>query len=241
MTVAISGMIQRSAVCAALLAVVAGCGGGDAPKPAGGSPAPPPPDPLILVVGTSLTAGLGLDPAEAYPALLQQKVDSAGYHYRVVNRGVSGETSAGARQRVEWLMRQPVAVLILETGANDGLRGLDPDSLRANIEAIVRRARAQRPPPAILLLGMEAPPNLGTEYTTRFRAAYREAATALDVPLVPFLLEGVGGIDSLNQADGIHPTSAGQRRVADLVWKALLPLLRRESPAESAGAASGKG
>jgi acyl-CoA thioesterase-1 len=177
-------------------------------------------------VGTSLTAGLGLDPSEAYPAVLQQKIDSAGLNYRVVNRGVSGETSAGARQRVDWLMQQQVAVLILETGANDGLRGLDPDSVLANIEAIVRRARQQRPPPGILLIGMEAPPNLGANYTTRFRAVYREAAATLDVPLVPFLLEGVGGIDSLNQADGIHPTAEGQRRIADLVWKALLPLLR---------------
>ena len=140
---------------------------------------------------------------------------------------MSGETSAGALQRVDWLMRQPVAVLILETGANDGLRGLDPDSLRANIDAIVRRARRQAPPPAILLLGMEAPPNLGSEYTARFRAVYQDASRELGVPLVPFLLAGVGGVDSLNQADGIHPTAAGQRQVAALVWEALEPLLRR--------------
>jgi acyl-CoA thioesterase-1 len=220
-------MIQPFAAGAAILAALAGCGGGDTPKPAGSSPVAAPAAPLILVVGTSLTAGLGLDPSEAYPAVLQQKIDSAGLDYRVVNRGVSGETSAGARQRVDWLMRQPVAVLILETGANDGLRGLDPDSLRVNIEAIVRRARQQRPPPAILLLGMEAPPNLGADYTARFRAVYREAAADLGVPLVPFLLQGVGGIDSLNQADGIHPTAAGQRRVADLVWSALRPLLQQ--------------
>ncbi len=124
-------------------------------------------------------------------------------------------------------MRQPVAVLILETGANDGLRGLDPDSLRANIDAIVQRARRQAPPPAILLLGMEAPPNLGSEYTVRFRAVYQDASRELGVPLVPFLLAGVGGVDSLNQADGIHPTAAGQRQVAALVWEALEPLLRR--------------
>jgi acyl-CoA thioesterase-1 len=222
-------MIQHSAAGAALLAALAGCGGGDTPKSVDSSPAAAPAAPQILVVGTSLTAGLGLDPSEAYPAVLQQKIDSAGLEYRVVNRGVSGETSAGARQRVDWLMRQPVAVLILETGANDGLRGLDPDSVRANIEAIVRRARQQRPPPGILLLGMEAPPNLGAEYTTRFRSVYREAAADLAVPLVPFLLEGVGGVDSLNQADGIHPTAEGQRRVADMVWVALRPLLK-EAP-----------
>jgi acyl-CoA thioesterase I len=229
MTFAISRMIQHSAAGAALLAALAGCGGGDTPKSVDSSPAAAPAAPQILVVGTSLTAGLGLDPSEAYPAVLQQKIDSAGLEYRVVNRGVSGETSAGARQRVDWLMRQPVAVLILETGANDGLRGLDPDSVRANIEAIVRRARQQRPPPGILLLGMEAPPNLGAEYTTRFRSVYREAAADLAVPLVPFLLEGVGGVDSLNQADGIHPTAEGQRRVADMVWVALRPLLK-EAP-----------
>ena len=179
------------------------------------------------MVGTSLTAGLGLDPSQAYPAVLQEKIDSAGLNYVVVNRGVSGETSAGARQRVDWLMRQPVAVLILETGGNDGLRGLTPDSLRANIEAIVHRARLQKPPPTILLLGMEAPPNLGPEYTAQFRAAFQEAARDLDVPLVPFLLAGVAGVDSLNQADGIHPTAAGQRIVANLVWDALRPLLTR--------------
>jgi len=227
MTFPMSRMIQPFAAGAALLAALAGCGGGDTPKAADSSPPAAPAAPLILVVGTSLTAGLGLDPSEAYPAVLQQKIDSAGLDYRVVNRGVSGETSAGARQRVDWLMQQPVAVLILETGANDGLRGLDPDSLRVNIEAIVRRARQQRPPPVILLLGMEAPPNLGADYTGRFRAVYREAAADLGVPLVPFLLQGVGGIDSLNQADGIHPTAAGQRRVADLVWSALRPLLRQ--------------
>jgi acyl-CoA thioesterase-1 len=220
-----SRMIPRTAWLALLAGIVAGCGGPDAPKATGGSPRPAAPAPLVLVVGTSLTAGLGLDPSEAYPALLQQKIDSAGMRFRVVNRGVSGETSAGARQRVDWLMRQPVAVLVLETGANDGLRGLDPDSLRINLEAIVRRARQQVPPPAILLLGMEAPPNLGADYAARFRAAYRTAARDLDVPLVPFLLAGVAGVDSLNQADGIHPTAAGQRQVAALVWTALRPLL----------------
>ncbi len=217
--------MHRMILYSAALAALAGCRGPDTPKAADSSSAAVSSPPLILVVGTSLTAGLGLDPSEAYPAVLQQKIDSAGLTYRVVNRGVSGETSAGALQRVDWLMRQPVAVLILETGANDGLRGLDPDSLRANIDAIVMRARRQDPPPAILLLGMEAPPNLGAEYTARFRAVYQDASRELGVPLVTFLLAGVGGVDSLNQADGIHPTAAGQRQVAALVWKALEPLL----------------
>ncbi len=229
MTFAFPRMIQPSAAFASLLLMLAGCGGGDAPKPAEAAAEAAPPVPLILVVGTSLTAGLGLDPSDAYPAVLQRKIDSAGLAFRVENRGVSGETSTGARQRVDWLMQQPVAVLILETGANDGLRGLDPDSVRANLEAIVRRVRQQVPPPAVILLGMEAPPNLGPAYAARFRAAYREAAANLEVPLVPFLLMGVGGVDSLNQADGIHPTAAGQRMIAALVWEALRPLLEQRS------------
>ncbi len=223
-------MIPRSLHAAALSAALTACGGTDAPKVAGGFQASAAPAPLILVVGTSLTAGLGLDPSEAYPALLQQMIDSAGLRYRVVNRGVSGETSAGALQRIDWLFRQPVGVLILETGANDGLRGLDPDSLRANIEAIVRRARQQVPPPTLLVLGMEAPPNLGRDYGARFRAAYRDAARELGVPLVPFLLAGVGGVDSLNQADGIHPTAAGQQRIAEIIWNTLGPLLNARKP-----------
>jgi acyl-CoA thioesterase-1 len=220
-------MIPRFAPAAALAMTLAGCGGSETPKPPEGSQATGGPAPLILVVGTSLTAGLGLDPSQAYPALLQAKIDSAGFRYQVVNRGVSGETSAGALHRVDWLFRQQVAVLILETGANDGLRGLEPDSLRANLEAIVQRARRQVPPPAVLLLGMEALPNMGRDYGERFRSAYRDAARQLGVPLVPFLLEGVGGYDSLNQEDGIHPTAAGQHRVSDLIWPALLPLLER--------------
>lgn len=219
-------MIPPFVLLAGLATALTACG--DAKRPVADPPPAPPTatPPLVLVVGTSLTAGLGLDPSEAYPALLQQKVDSAGLHFRVVNRGVSGETSAGARQRVDWLLRQPVAVLVLETGANDGLRGLSPDSLRANLESIVRRARAADPSPAVLLLGMEAPPNLGPRYTAAFRQAYRDAARDLDVPLVPFLLADVGGVDSLNQADGIHPTAGGQRLLADLVWESLLPILR---------------
>ncbi len=181
----------------------------------------------VVIIGTSLTAGLGLDPDQAYPALLQQKVDSAGLDFRVVNAGVSGETSAGSRRQAEWLLgQQPVSVLVIETGANDGLRGLDVDSMRANIQVIIDRARAMQPPPLIVLVGMEAPPNLGATYTRRFRQAYRDIAEKNGIPLVPFLLEGVAGIDSLNQADGIHPTAAGQRRLAENVWQILGPTLR---------------
>ena len=192
-------------------------------------PAPPVPEGgrgRVVFVGTSLTAGLGLDPSQAYPALLQRKIDSAGLRFTAVNAGVSGETSAGARRRIDWLLQEPAAVLVIETGANDGLRGLDVDSLQANIQAIIDRARRQTPPPRIVLVGMEAPPNYGLQYVRRFRAVYPELARRNRVALVPFLLQGVAGVDSLNQADMMHPTAAGQRRVAETVWPALERVLR---------------
>jgi acyl-CoA thioesterase-1 len=181
--------------------------------------------PVILFAGTSLTAGLGLDPSEAYPALVQEKLDAAGLRYRVVNAGVSGETSAGARRRVEWLLRQPMAVLVLETGANDGLRGQDPDATRANIQAILDAARRQAPPPRLVLAAMEALPNYGEAYRRRFRAIYPELAKANGATLLPFLLEGVAGDPTLNQPDGIHPTAEGHAQIAANVWKTLRPIL----------------
>ena len=181
----------------------------------------------MVFLGTSLTAGLGLEPEQAFPALIQQKIDSAGLEYRVVNAGVSGETSAGARRRVEWLLRQPVSVLVVETGANDGLRGLPPDSLRANIQAVFDRAKALRPTPKLVLVGMQVPPNLGRAYSQRFQAIYPELARENGAELVPFLLEGVGGIARLNQPDGIHPTAEGQRIMAETVWRVLEPVLRK--------------
>lgn len=180
-----------------------------------------------MFLGTSLTAGLGLDPDQAYPALIQRKIDSAGLPFEAVNAGVSGETSAGARRRIDWILRQPVSVLVIETGANDGLRGLEVDSLRANIEAMIEDARRLSPPPAIVLLGMRAPPNMGFGYTRRFREVYADLAEEHDLPLVPFLLDGVAGLSSLNQADMIHPTAKGQQRMAELVWEILAPVLRR--------------
>jgi acyl-CoA thioesterase I len=180
----------------------------------------------VVFLGTSLTAGLGLDPEQAYPALIQQKLDSARLPYVAVNAGVSGETSAGARRRIDWVLRQPVAVLVIETGANDGLRGLDVDSLRANIEAIIARANQQRPRPRILLAQMRALPNYGAAYTRRFEAVYRDIARQYDIPLIPFLLDGFAGVDSLNQADNLHPTAAGHREMADRVWRVLRPELQ---------------
>jgi acyl-CoA thioesterase-1 len=181
--------------------------------------------PVILFVGTSLTAGLGLDPDEAFPALLQHRIDAAGLRYRVVNAGVSGETSAGARRRLGWLLRQPVAVLVLETGANDGLRGQDPVATRENIQAIFDEAKRQQPSPKLVLAGMEALPNYGEDYRRRFRAIYPELARANHATLVPFLLDGVAGEARLNQPDGIHPTAEGHALVAANVWKSLRPLL----------------
>ncbi len=181
--------------------------------------------PVIMFVGTSLTAGLGVEPGEAYPARIQQKIDSAGLHYRVVNAGVSGETSAGALRRVDWLLRDPVAILVLETGANDGLRGQDPDSIRANIQAFIDRVHAEQPATKVVLVGMYAMPNLGRGYVDRFERIYPAVAQANHLPMVPSLLHGVAGVDSLNQADGIHPTPAGHRILAENVWQTLRPLL----------------
>jgi acyl-CoA thioesterase-1 len=184
-------------------------------------------DPVVLMIGTSLTAGLGLDPAESYPALVQRKADSAGLHVRVVNAGLSGETSAGALRRLDWLMQGPIALVMLETGANDALRGLDVDSSRANLRAIVRKVRAARPAALVYLAQMEAPPNLGPEYTARFHEMFPAVAREERATLMPFLLDRVAGIPNLNQGDGIHPNVEGERIVADNVFRALLPGLQR--------------
>jgi acyl-CoA thioesterase-1 len=218
-----------------LLVALAGPGcGGDSRKgaPAASLPAVAPGDasaapavvderPVLLFVGTSLTAGHGLEVSEAFPAVVQRKLDAAGLDYRVVNAGVSGETSAGARRRIDWLLRQPVAVLVLETGANDGLRGQDPEATRANIQAIFDRSREHEPPPKLALVAMEALPNYGADYRQRFRAIYPDLAEANDAVLIPFFLEGVAGEPELNLPDGIHPNAEGQKRVAENVWKAL--------------------
>jgi acyl-CoA thioesterase-1 len=230
-------MISANPAALAGLALVgfalAACRGAARPGPLPSVAASPAPDasapadgrPVVLFVGTSLTAGYGLDPSEAFPALVQQKIDAAGLRYRVVNAGVSGETSAGARRRMGWLLRQPVAVLVLETGANDGLRGQQPEATRENIQAIFDTARRQRSPPKLVLAAMEALPNYGEEYRRRFRAIYAALASSNGATLVPFLLDGVAGDPRLNQADGIHPTAEGDRRVAENVWKVLRPLL----------------
>ena len=225
-------MISRYGWKSLLTLAIAGCGAEERVPVTGEPPARVEGERgRIVFLGTSLTAGLGLDPDQAYPALIQRKVDSAGLPLEVVNAGVSGETSAGARRRIDWLLREPASVLVIETGANDGLRGLEVDSLRSNIQAIIDEARRQRPSPSILLLGMRAPPNLGATYTRGFQRVYAELAEANEVPLVPFLLQDVAGLASLNQADLIHPTADGQRRMAETVWRALEPILRSGSRA----------
>ena len=225
-------MISRSAL--ALLLLAAGCRAADDRRPAEESPEGTEgregARPVVLFVGTSLTAGLGVDLSQAYPALVQRRIDDAGLDFAVHNAGVSGESSAGARRRIDWVLRQqPAAVLVVETGANDGLRGLAPDALRANLEAILDRATRQDPAPALVVVGMEAPPNLGREYTTRFREVFRAVAQEKGAAYVPFLLQGVAGIDSLNQGDGIHPTASGQEIIAETVWSVLEPILRARS------------
>ena len=180
----------------------------------------------VVFIGTSLTAGLGLDPDSAYPARIQRKADSAGLEVLVVNAGVSGETSAGALRRIDWVLREPADVVVLETGANDGLRALRVDSTRANIEGIVRKIKASLPRARIALVQMEAPPNLGPRYTADFHAMFPGVARGEGLTLVPFLLADVAGVARLNQADGIHPNDAGERIVADHVWKVLEPVVR---------------
>ena len=179
----------------------------------------------IVFVGTSLTAGLGLEPDSAYPMLIQRKIDSAGLRFEVTNAGVSGETSSGLLDRLDWLLRGSPAVLVLETGANDGLRGIPVGTLRANLEKAVDRIRTQLPNTRLLLVQMEALPNLGPKYAADFHAAYVDVAKEKGVTLLPFLLAGVAGQRELNQGDGVHPNNRGERIVADHMWRALRPVL----------------
>ena len=178
--------------------------------------------PALLFIGTSLTAGYGLDPDDAFPAVVGRMLDSAGHPARIFNSGISGETSAGARARIEWVLRQPADVVVLETGANDGLRGLSVNAARDNIQAILDRIRTTKPRARVLLVQMEALPNLGATYTGAFRAIYPELAKKNRVELVPFMLAGVAGIPSLNQEDGVHPNRAGARIVARHIYDAII-------------------
>ena len=193
-----------------------------APPAAPASPAAPA-KPRIVCLGDSLTAGLGVAPDEAYPAQLAARLRAAGLDYEVVNAGVSGDTSAGGLRRLDWSMTGDVQVLVVALGANDGLRGLPPKDLRANLARIIEAARARQV--RVVLAGMEAPPNFGAVYTQDFRDVYRELARTYDVTLIPFFLDGVAGVPALNQADGIHPNADGQRIVASTIWRAVAPLV----------------
>ncbi|HJO03827.1 MAG TPA: arylesterase [Acidobacteriota bacterium] len=180
----------------------------------------------IVFLGDSLTAGFGLEPEEAFPALIQKRIDESGWPYRVVNAGSSGESSAGGLRRVDWLLRGPMRVLVLELGANDGLRGTPVESTRSNLEAIIDKARLAKPGVVIVIAGMMVPPNLGEPYASDFRQLFPAIAAANSTELIPFLLEGGGGRPEYNLADGIHPNAEGHRIVAGNVWAVLEPLLR---------------
>ncbi|MVN77052.1 arylesterase [Hymenobacter sp. HMF4947] len=182
--------------------------------------------PAILFFGDSITAGFGVEPDQAYPALIAQALDSLHLPYTAVNAGLSGETSAGGRSRINWVLsRQPVSVFVLELGGNDGLRGLPLANTRKNLQAIIDTVRRQSPQSRIVLAGMQIPPNMGPAYAADFKKLYGDIATKNHLLLIPFLLEGVGGITRLNQRDGIHPTPEGHRLVARTVWRTLKPLL----------------
>lgn len=180
---------------------------------------------VILFFGDSITAGFGIDPEQAFPALVQQQIDAAGWPWRVVNAGVSGETSAGGMRRIDWLLRQRVDVLVLELGGNDGLRGIPVATTRANLQAIIDRTRDRYPAVRVVIAGMQMPPNLGADYVAAFAGLYPELAAANGAALIPFLLDGVAGVPELNLPDGIHPTPAGHRIVAANVWAVLEGLL----------------
>jgi acyl-CoA thioesterase-1 len=221
--------LPGSALLLALLA--AGCHSDSTPTtqtaaPAAAEAPAPKSQAAILFFGDSITAGLGVEPDEAYPALIGERVDSLHLPYTVVNAGLSGETSAGGRSRINWVLsRQPVGVFVLELGGNDGLRGLPLADTRKNLQAIIDTVRRKAPQAKIVLAGMQIPPNMGPAYAADFKTLYGEIAAKNKLTLIPFLLENVGGIAKLNQRDGIHPTPAGHKLVARTVWRTLQPIL----------------
>jgi acyl-CoA thioesterase-1 len=182
--------------------------------------------PAIVAFGDSLTAGYGLNPDDSFTALLQRKLDENGYRYRVVNAGVSGDTSAGGLRRIDWSLEGDVKFLILELGGNDGLRGLPIAEMKKNLAQTIERAQARGV--TVILAGMEAPPNMGVEYTREFRQAFRDLAKQYETPLIPFFLEGVGGRAEYNQPDGIHPNAEGEKVMTENVWRVLEPALSKE-------------
>ncbi len=180
----------------------------------------------IVFFGNSLTAAYGLDPAQGFPALIQDKLDALGYDYEVINAGVSGETSAGGLGRVDWILKNPVDIFVLELGANDGLRGIDPQSTHKNLQAIIDKVKDNYPEAKIVIAGMLAPPNMGPKFTKAFQQIYPDLASKNDAALIPFLLLNVAGEPTLNLPDGIHPTAEGQKIVAKNVWEVLQGVVR---------------
>ena len=181
----------------------------------------------IVVLGDSITAGFGLDPGQAYPALLQQKIDAAKLPFTVANAGLSGDTTAGGLRRIDWALGDGADALIIALGGNDGLRGLSPKQTEENLLGIIKKARAKSPGISVIIAGMQMPENMGREFVEKFGAVFPRVAAEAQVTLMPFLLEGVGGVPELNQADMIHPTPEGQKKVAENVWKVLEKVLRK--------------
>lgn len=214
----------------AFISLLSACGDGD--KPSQSSQQNPSRDSIvaakkktIIFFGNSLTAGYGLSPSQAFPAIIQRKIDSLGLPYQVVNAGVSGETSAGGKTRIDWILRQPVDIFVLELGANDGLRGIPLSETRKNLQEIVDKVKSKNPDTKLVFAGMQIPPNMGQDYTTEFKNIYTDLAAKNDMALVPFLLEGVGGEPGMNLEDGIHPNEVGHQIVAMNLWRQLEKLL----------------
>jgi acyl-CoA thioesterase-1 len=180
----------------------------------------------ILFLGDSITAGYGLEPSQAYPALIQAKIDAKGWNFKAINAGQSGDTTAGGLNRLNWLLKSRIDVLLLELGGNDGLRGLPTETSKKNLQAIVDSTKKKYPEAKIILGGMKVPPNMGADYAKQFNAIFPELANKNQAALIPFILEGVGGVRELNLADGIHPTAKGHERVAANVWKVMEPVLK---------------
>lgn len=180
----------------------------------------------ILFFGDSITAGYGIDKDQAFPALIQEKLDSLNWNARAINAGLSGETSSGGLRRIDWLLQQRIDIMVLELGANDGLRGIDLDLTDSNLQAIIDRTRSVYPEVKIVIAGMQVPPNLGKDYTDQFRTMFFRLAENNDATLIPFILEGVAGIPGLNLPDGIHPTPDGHQIMAGTVWETIRPLIK---------------
>lgn len=179
----------------------------------------------ILFFGDSISAGYGIQPQQAFPAVIQDKIDSLDLNYEVINGGLSGETSAGGLRRISWVLQRDIDIMILELGGNDGLRGIDLSSTKENLQQIIDRAKAKNPDMKIIIAGMQVPPNLGTDYTKEFQNLYPELAKENDLVLIPLILDKVGGRDEFMQPDQIHPNVEGHKVVAETVWEVLYPIL----------------